>query len=271
MSGQTVSRVTSKDGASIAYDRRGSGPTVVLVGGGLVDRSENAALALELAEHFTVLNYDRRGRGESGDAKPYALERELEDLEALIVEAGGKAHLYGVSSGGALVLEAAAAGLPVDRLAVYEVPYSTGAGALHRWREYRAELEALLGEGRRGDAVELFMRLAGSPDEVVTGAKESAFWPAVEAVAHTLAYDAACLGDGRAPSARLARITRPILVITGDGPDPHLSGLPSDFFALAADAIERAMPRAERQTLPGQGHMVEATVLAPVLERFFTD
>src|SRR5918992_2034410 len=118
-----MNRVTSKDGTSIAYDREGSGPAVILVGGAFVDRSENASLATELARLFTVYNYDRRGRGESGDTLPYAVEREIEDIEALVAEAGGSAHLYGVSSGGALVLEAAAAGSPVDRIGVYEVPY----------------------------------------------------------------------------------------------------------------------------------------------------
>src|SRR4051812_39127069 len=108
--------VTSKDGTSIAYDRRGSGPALILVGGGLVDRSENAPLAAELAAHFSLYNYDRRGRGESGDTQPYAPEREIEDLEALIAQAGGSAHLYGVSSGGALVLEAAAAGLAIAKI-----------------------------------------------------------------------------------------------------------------------------------------------------------
>jgi pimeloyl-ACP methyl ester carboxylesterase len=122
-------QVTSRDGTSIAYDRQGAGPAVVLVGGGLVDpvsgrpgRWENAPLAAALAGRFTVYNYDRRGRGDSGDTLPYAVDRELEDLQALLDQAGGSAHLYGVSSGGALVLEAAAAGLPTDRLAVYEVP-----------------------------------------------------------------------------------------------------------------------------------------------------
>ena len=124
-----MNRVTSKDGTPIAYERIGSGPTVILVGGGLVDpatgragRWENAPLATALGERFTVYNYDRRGRGDSGDTLPYAVERELEDIEALIAEAGGPAHLYGVSSGSALGLEAAAAGIAIDTLAVYEVP-----------------------------------------------------------------------------------------------------------------------------------------------------
>jgi hypothetical protein len=134
-----MSRVASSDGTSIAYDRGGSGPAVILVGGGLVDpatgragRSENAPLATELAGHFTVYNYDRRGRAESGDTLPYAVEREIEDIEALIDHAAGSVHLYGVSSSGALALEAVAAGLPVDSVAVYEVPYSIGEQASQR-------------------------------------------------------------------------------------------------------------------------------------------
>jgi pimeloyl-ACP methyl ester carboxylesterase len=158
-------RVTSKDGTSIAYKRMGAGPAVILVTGALDDGSENAPLATELASHFTMYNYNRRGRGESGDTQPYALEREIEDIAALIDEAGGSAHLYGVSSGGALIMEAAAAGLAIDRLAVYEVPYMIGVEAVQQWRDYVGQLEAALAAGRRGDAGELFMRLAGSPDE----------------------------------------------------------------------------------------------------------
>jgi pimeloyl-ACP methyl ester carboxylesterase len=132
------------------------------VTGGLDDGSENAPLAAELAEHFTVFNYARRGRGDSGDTQPYAVEREIEDIEALIAEAGGSAHQYGVSSGGALALEAAAAGLAVDKIAVYEVPYNVADEWPQRSREYVEKLDELLAEGRRGDAVELFMRLADS-------------------------------------------------------------------------------------------------------------
>lgn len=127
-----MNRVMSNDGTSIAYDRQGSGPAVILVTGGLDDGSENAPLADELGRHFTVYNYNRRGRGHSGDTEPYALEREIEDIGALVAEAGGTANLYGVSSGGALVLQAAAAGLAIDRLAVYEVPYMMGADASQR-------------------------------------------------------------------------------------------------------------------------------------------
>ena len=255
-----MNRVTSKDGTWIAYERQGSGPAVILVTGGLDDGTENAPLASELAEHFTVYNYVRRGRGDSGNTLPYALEREIEDIEALIAEAGVSAHLYGVSSGGALVLEAAAVGVATEKLAMYEVPYSIGEAAAQRWQEYVEQLGPALAEGRRGDAIELFMRVAGSSEEDIAGAKRSPFWPALEGLAHTLAYDAACLGDGRLPTARLATITQPTLVATGGG---------ADFFEQAADAIAADLPQAERLTLEGQGHVVDPKALAPVLERFF--
>jgi pimeloyl-ACP methyl ester carboxylesterase len=263
-----MNRVTSKDGTSIAYDRQGNGPAVILVGGAFVDRSENAPLATELAERFTVYNYDRRGRGQSGDTLPYAVEREVEDLEALIAEAGGSAHLYGVSSGGALVLEAAAAGVAADRLAVYEVPYNMADDGPREQREYVERLQALLAEGRRGDAAELFMRVAGATEEMIAGARSSPVWPGLEALAHTLAYDAACMGDGRPPADRLARITRPTLVATGGASPESFVGGGGDFFAKAADAIAASVPQAERVTIEGQTHMVDPKALAPVLERF---
>jgi len=264
-----MDRVTSKDGTSIAYDRQGSGPAVILVGGAFVDRSENAPLAAELVARFTVLNYDRRGRGDSGDTLPYALERELDDLKALIAQAGGSAHLYGDSSGGALALEATAAGLAVDRLAVYEVPYNMADDGPQRQREYVQELEALLAEGRRGDAAALFMRIASATEEMIAGARSSPVWPGLEAIAHTLAYDAACMGNGQPPTARLATITRPTLVATGGASPDSFVGGGGDFFDRAADAIAASIPRAERQTIEGQTHMVDPKALAPVLERFF--
>jgi Alpha/beta hydrolase family len=260
-------KVVSADGTPIAYDRQGRGPAVILVGGALVDpatgragRWENAPLAGELARWFTVYNYDRRGRAESGDTPPYALARELEDLEALIAEAGGSAHLHGVSSGGALALEAAAAGLAVERLSVYEVPYMVDEEAARRWREYVEQLRSVLAEGRRGAAIELFMRVAGASEQDVAGARSSPVWPALEAIAHTLAYDAACVGDGRPPTGRLATVGRPTLVLTGGG---------QDLFERAADAIAASVPAAERRTLDGQGHVADPKALAPVLERFY--
>ena len=275
-----MSRVTSGDGTSIAYDRQGSGPAVILIGGGLVDpatgragRWENAPLAAELSARFTVVNYDRRGRGDSGDSRPYAVARELEDLDALIAEAGAPAHLYGISSGGALALEATAAGLAVNRLAVYEVPYCMARPVLRWSRVFLEQLGPMLAEGRRGDALALFMWFAGSSEEDIAGARRSPWWPGLEALAHTLAYDAACMGDYRPATARLATITQPVLVATGGvSPDSRvgMGGLPPDFFEQAADAIAASIPKAQRRTFEGQGHVADARVAVPLLERFFS-
>jgi thioesterase domain-containing protein len=265
----TVSSVTSRDGTLIAYERGGKGPAVIMVGGGLLDpmtgragRAENEPLAVELARHFTVYNYDRRGRADSGDTPPYDVAREIEDIEALIAEAGGAAHLYGLSSGGALALEATAAGLAVDRLAVYDAPYSVGEEASRLWANYVEQVTEALADGRRGAAIELFMRVAGASDQDIAGAKGSAMWPALEGIAHTLAYDAACLGDGRPPVARLAKIAQPVLVATSD------QGT-GGFFADAGDAVAAAVPHAERLTIEAQGHVADPKAVAPVLERFF--
>jgi pimeloyl-ACP methyl ester carboxylesterase len=251
--------VKSRDGTPIAYDRQGDGPPLILVGGGATDRSENAPLAAELAGRFTVFNYDRRGRGASGDTQPYALEREIEDLSALIDAAGGASFLHGVSSGGALVLEAAAAGVSAPRLAVYEVPYQLDDDAPRRHAEYVADVEALLAEGRRGDAFARFMRLAGSSEEDIAAARSSPVWPDCEAIAHTLVYDAACLGDGRPPTERLATITQPTLVANGA----------TEFFHPAAEAIAAAVPNAQRRVLADQGHVADPKAMAAVLTEFF--
>jgi hypothetical protein len=261
--------VTSKDGTAIAYDRQGSGLAAILVGGGLVDRSENAPLAAELAAHLTVYNYDRRGRGDSGDTQPYALEREIEDIEALVAMAGGSAHLYGASSGGALVLEAALACPAIARIAVYEVPYNMADDWTQRWREYVEQLGAALAGGRRGEAVELFMALVDTSDEDIAAMRGSPYWPALEAIAHTLAYDAACLGTGQPPTARLAKIAQPTLVATGGA---HPPGAAEWVLALdpAADAIATGVQRAERRILEGQSHVADPKAMAVVLERFFS-
>lgn len=256
--------MVSKDGTPIAYERIGEGPPVILVGGGLDDGTENAPLARELARRFTVVNYARRGRGESGDTPPYAVRREVEDLDALVTEVGGPAFLYGVSSGGALALEAAALGVAVGKVAVYEVPYLVGEGMVAAWREYVARLGEALGRDDRDAALELFMRLAGSSDEEIAGARGAPVWPALLGMAHTLAYDAACLGDGPPPK-RLAEIGQPVLVLTGGG----LGGLPG-FFDEAADALAAILPHRERRTIEGTGHVADAGRVAPVLSEFFT-
>ena len=262
--------VVSRDGTAIAYDREGSGPAVILLSGNLDDGAENEPLAAELAAGFTVYNVARRGRRGSGDAASYAVEREIEDIAAVMSAAGGAAHLYGVSSGGALALEAAAAGLPVGRVIVYEVPYSVGPEAAQYWRAYVDELSRTLAEGRRGEAVELFMRLAGASEDDIAGARRAPVWAALERLAPTLAYDAACLGDGEPPRERLARITQPTLVATGSAHDPGAPGLPAEFFDIAADEIVAAMPTARRIRLEGQGHVVAADRMAAVLRDFLS-
>lgn len=256
-----MSQVTSKDGTTIAFERKGHGPAVILTTGALDDGSENAPLATELAGRFTVLNYARRGRGSSGDTPPYALEREIDDLEALLTEAGGTAHLYGVSSGGALALEAAAAGLPVQLIAVYEVPYFVDDDFAESWRTYVGQLGSALTDGQPGDALALFHRLTGFSDDDIAKARTSPHWLAAQALEHTLAYDAACLGDGAPPIGRLAGIANPTLVATGGG---------QPFLEEAADAIAATVPQAERLVLDGQGHVVDPSAMATALTRFFS-
>jgi pimeloyl-ACP methyl ester carboxylesterase len=251
--------LSSADGTSIAYQRDGSGPAVILIGGGLDDGTENVPLARELARHFTVYNFARRGRGASGDTRPYAVERELDDIAAITAEADGSAHLFGVSSGGMFAIEAAAAGLPVGRLAVYEVPYDTADDAVQRAREYREQLGAALAEDRRADAVALFMQLAGSSENDIAAAMKSPYWPGLEDLANTLAYDAALYGPP--PTDRLATITQPTLVATGGS---------NDYFEQAADAVAASLAYAERQVIAGQGHVVDPKVMAAVLTRFFS-
>jgi alpha-beta hydrolase superfamily lysophospholipase len=265
-----MDQVTSDDGTTIAYDVQGTGPALILVGGGLDDGTENAPLVPILAGSFTVYNYARRGRGESGDTPPYQVSREIEDLAALVIRAGGSAYLYGVSSGGALVLEAAAAGIPAARLAVYEVPYNLAEDWPARWRAYVDAVGAAVAGGRRGDALAAFMRVTGSPEAEIEGIRSSPYWPAMESVAHTLPYDAACLGHGHPPADRLARIPQPTLVATGDA--ARLPDAPEWVRALppAADAIAAAIPHAERRTFEGQSHVADPDVVAAALTRFFS-
>lgn len=262
--------MTSADGTRLAVTCEGTGPAVVLVGGGLDDGAENAPLATELSRWFTVYNYARRGRGGSGDIQPYAVTQEIEDLGAVITLAGGAAHVHGVSSGGALALRAAAAGVPITRLSVYEVPYAIDAEAVAVWREYVDHLKATLTRGDLDGALRLFMRLAGAGEDDIDAAASSPAWPGLLAIAHTLAYDAACLGDGEPPVADLARVTQPTLVVTGAVPDPHMPGLPRGFFDAAADVVAANIPNATRKVVEGQSHVADPTRMALVLKDFYS-
>ena len=181
-----MDKVTSKDSTPIAFDRLGDGPPVIVVCGATCDRALIRPTAEELAKHFTVFNYDRRGRGDSGATTPYAAEREIEDLGALIAEAGGRASVYGHSSGAVLALRAAAAGLPIARLVVHELPFTPEEEEWRRRsREYGENLRTILAEDRRSDAVELFMTMAGTPQEMVERMRKESWWAGIEALAPT--------------------------------------------------------------------------------------
>jgi len=260
--------VTSKDGTTIAFDQSGKGPAIILVGGAFEQRamdSETAQLAALplLAQHFTVFHYDRRERGDSTDTQPYAVEREIEDIEALINEAGGSAFVFGISSGAALAFEAALAlGSKVKKLAMYEAPYNDDDDARQAWKEYRGQLKEVLAEGQRGDAVALFMTLLGVPADDLDGMRQYPMWPMWEAVAPTLAYDAAGLGeDASVPTERAASVAVPTLIMDGGASYP--------FMRVAATALANAIPNAQHRTLEGQTHEIAAEVIAPVLVEFF--
>jgi pimeloyl-ACP methyl ester carboxylesterase len=253
--------VKSRDGTEIAFDRVGQGPPVVLVSGGSVDRMSNAGLAQELASDLTVLNYDRRGRGPSGDTPPYAIDREIEDIGAVIEAAGGEAGIYGSSSGAVLAMLAAAAGLSIPKVAMWEPPYIP-EGWPRPPEDQVEQYETMVAEGRRGDAVEFFMsKVVGLPPEFVAGAREQPFWAATEALAHTLAYDARIMGDYRIPTDRVANVKAETLVVAGGADMP--------FMRETAQALADALPSGSVRFLDGQGHNVDNSVLAPVLKDFF--
>lgn len=275
--------IQSKDGTPIAYDQAGDGPALIIVGGALSFRRFDGAHELMslLAPHFTVVNYDRRGRGDSGDTPPYALEREVEDIAALIGATGGAAFLYGMSSGAALALEAAShLGDRVAGLLMFEPPFVLEGTRPPVAADYLAQLETALAEDRRGDAVEIFMTVAvGIPAEFVaqmrygggldTGDGERMAppdWAQMEKVAHTLPYDYAALRGTlhgvRSLPAHWAAATQPVLVATGGESEP--------FFHAAARAVVDLLPHAEHRILEGQNHAVAAAALAPLMIDFFT-
>lgn len=256
--------IRSKDGTTIAYDQTGSGPAVILVDGALCSRAFGPMpkLAPLLARHFTVFHYDRRGRGASGDAAPYAVEREVEDLEAVIQEAGGSAFVLGLSSGAALALAGAASGLNIKKLALYEPPFIANGNGRQPPPDSRAHLAQLISSGQRGDAVKFFMtKMVGAPAYVALIMQFTPVWKKLKAVAHTLPYDAAVMGDFTVPTQRAASVAARTLVMDGGkSPAP---------LRQAVETVASAVPRAQRLTLKGQTHNVALKVLAPVVEEFF--
>lgn len=261
--------VCSRDGTVIAFDRSGEGPPLVLVDGAFCHRSFGPMpkLAPLLAKHFTVFHYDRRGRGDSGDTRPYAVEREIEDIEAVIDAAGGSAFVYGISSGAALALEAANRGLAIEKLALYEAPFIVDDSRPPMPDDYRARLTQMIASDRRGDAVKLFMKAVGVPGLIVTLMQLTPMWSRQKSIAHTVLYDTLIMEDHQKgkplPADRWRSVTAPTLAIVG-GKSPV-------WMHNAMHALANVVPTSQRYTLAGENHMVGAKALAPVLVDFFNN
>lgn len=256
--------LTSSDGTTIGYERSGSGPALILVDGAMCYRAAGPMrpLAARLGDAFTVYTYDRRGRGESADTLPYAPAREVEDVRALVAEAGGEAYVYGISSGAALALAATVEEPGITKLAMYEPPFIAEVEDGTHAKEYTADLQALLDAGRRGDAVARFMAQVGMPPEAIAGFRGTPGFAVLEAIAHTLAYDDQILTEGRVPRDVAARVTVPVVVIGGGASPERLRD--------AAKATADLIPTAEHRVLDGQTHDVAPDALAPMLVDFFS-
>lgn len=255
-----VAVASSKDGTKIAFEKVGRGPALIIVGGALSQRNGGKPLAGKLAERFTVYTYDRRGRGDSGDTQPYGVEREIEDLDALIEQAGKKAYLYGVSSGGALALQAAAKLGPatVSKLAVYEPPYGQDERSFN---EQKRRVSQLVQTGKPGEAAEYFLSAIGMPPPALEKLKQAPEWEGMKKSDFTLVYDYAVLGGGDVPEG-VKQISIPTLVLDGEKT--------LDFIHPAADRIAKLIPNAQRKTIPGQSHQAAPDVVAPLLSEFFS-
>jgi pimeloyl-ACP methyl ester carboxylesterase len=261
--------VVSRDGTRIAYSRVGTGEPLILVDGALNDRAlngPNPRLAKVLAGQFKVFTYDRRGRGESGDTPPHAVEREVEDLQAVIDAAGGSAFVYGISSGGALALEAASRLSSIRRLAVYELPFVADASRKPIPDDFTARMSELVESDRRAEALRYFFTAGiALPRAMVAMMRLLPAWPRLKALAHTLPYDVQLIGDagsGRPlPAARWSNVTVPTLVAAG-------SKSPA-WMQTAMRSLADVLPNAEHRTLQGQTHIVKPKALAPVLTEFF--
>lgn len=255
--------VISKDSTGIVYDKVGKGPVVIQVLGALNTRKTGAKLAKVLAPHFTVISYDRRGRGDSIDTPPYSPQREVEDVAAVIDGVGESVYLYGHSSGCAIALEAATKLHDhIKKIAIYEAPYALSSEAQKAAKVYNTSLKKLLSAGKRDDAVALFMQYIGVTANQINAMKKLPMWKGLHAMAHTLAYDSDVLGEGHAlPTTQLKRITTPTLVMSGDKSP--------EFMREVNKALSKAIPQAHYHELAGQTHGVKPDALAPVLVEFF--
>ncbi len=264
MTARAVQTVTSEDGTPIAFEREGSGPPLILIGGALSDRSAGAGLLPLLADRFTAYAIDRRGRGASGDHQPYAVEREIEDIGALLAEAGSEAFVYGHSSGAILALKAAIGGLPIRRLIVYEPPYLVAGDRSLPRPNLEGRVRDRLAAGDRQGAVRLFLAEGpGVPPPVIDQLLSSPAAAALEALAHTLPYDIRIADDIRPPPVQLATLAIPTLVLEG--------GASPNWIRAVSKAIADALPISEIRELPGLGHNAPAEVLAPIIGEFLGD
>lgn len=258
---QTTTAI-SKDGTAIAYEKKGQGPTLILINGALSDRKAyEKGWSDMLAKNFTVIVYDRRGRGESTNTKPYTVEREIEDIEALIDKAGGSAYLFGSSSGAALALLAAEklGSEKVRKLALYEPPYESDSKKA--FAKQKIKVNELVDDGKPADAIAFFMESIGTPPEQVEGMKKSPEWNGMVRIGNTLVYDFEVLGDGTVPKDIAKNITIPTLVMNGEKS--------FDFMAGTADAVGKSIPGAMRKTIKGQMHNPSPEAVVPVLLEFF--
>jgi pimeloyl-ACP methyl ester carboxylesterase len=255
-----VETTASTDGTSIAYQRAGSGAPLVLVVGAFCDRTSTASLTALLASRFAVYEYDRRGRGNSGAGGAYAVEREVEDLAAVVSAAGGSAFAFGHSSGAILAMEAAARGVPLSRLALYEPPYTAPPGSAGDDAMLQA-VRARLAAGDPDGAAEAFLAGAGGPPEQIAAARRSPWWPRMRALAPTLVHDLLLCHRGVVPHERLSRIDVPTLALSG--------GASPAWAARACAEVAAVIPGARTQVLEGQTHAAADDVLAPVLVDWF--
>ena len=248
----------SSDGTTIAFDRTGEGPALVLVVGAFCDRMTTKGLTAHLTDRYTVYEYDRRGRGDTGGERPDSVAQEVADLAAVVAATETAPFVFGHSSGAALALEAAAADVPMRRIAVYEPPY-TGPG--NPGTAFADELDALVAAGKREQAAERWLGVTGAPPPVIEMIKSGPGWSHMCGLAHTLSCDMRLANEGQVPAQRLEAINVPVLAIAGAASAP--------WAAEAAVGIVDAVADGRQQVLEGQTHMAADDVLAPVLDAFF--
>jgi pimeloyl-ACP methyl ester carboxylesterase len=250
-----MNQITTSDGTVLAVDSYGSGPAVVVVVGAFCDRQSKKGLTAQLSDRFTIFEYDRRGRGDSGPLGDNSVEREVDDLAAVIALTRQQPFVLGDSSGGALAIAASAAGVAMKKLAVYEVPFTEGPTF-----KVAQELAGLVAGGQPGEAVVCFLTLMGTPPQAIEGMKHGPYWPHMEAFAPTLAIDVLLCNDGLVPREQLSSLTAPLLALAGDR---------SPWAGDTAHSIAAAAPSAEARVLSGVGHDVPDAVLAPILAEYF--